>query len=155
MALSWSAATFLVAGLPRVRARLSGLGPALNAAGLLGLLVALQTRWLALVFAAQLATGVGFGLCWSTLNQRVMEGAAPDDQGRATALLPTVLSAGYAIGAAVAGLAANQAGLPRAMAEGASVSPPLCWAYGTASLIAAAAVLVDRGGGRLRTRRGS
>ena len=146
MALSWSAATFLVAGLPRARARLSGLGPVLNAAGMLGLLVALQTGWLALVVAAQLATGVGFGLCWSTLNQRVMEGAAPDDQGRATALLPTVLSAGYAIGAAVAGLAANQAGLPRAMAQGASVAAPLSWAYATASLIAAAAVLVDRGG---------
>ncbi len=145
MALSWSAATFLVAGLPRVRPRLAALGPALNAAGLLGLLVALQTGWLVLVVAAQLAIGAGFGLCWSTLNQRVMEDAAPEDQARATALLPTVLSAGYAIGAAVAGLVANLAGLPRMMAEGASVAAPLSWAYATASLIAAVAVLVDRG----------
>ena len=146
MALSWSAAAFLVAGLPRARPHLARCGPALNAVGLLGLLAALQTGWLALVVAAQLAIGVGFGLCWSTLNQRVMEDAAPDDQARAAALLPTVLSAGYAIGAAVAGLVANQAGLPRAIAEDASVTAPLSWAYATASLIAAAAVLVDRVG---------
>ena len=145
MALSWSAAAFLVAGLPRARRHLARSGPALNAAGLLGLLAALQTGRLALVLTAQLAIGAGFGLCWSTLNQRVMEEAAPDDQARAAALLPTVLSAGYAIGAAVAGLVANQAGLPRAMADGTSVAAPLSWAYATASLIATAAVLVDRG----------
>ncbi len=145
MALSWSIAAFVVAGLPSARARQARFGPALNAAGLLGLLLALRSGCFALVVGGQLATGAGFGLCWSTLSERVMQEAAPDERDRAAALLPTVLSAGYAIGAAVAGLVANQAGLPRAMADGGSVAPPLCWAYGTASLIAAVAVMVERG----------
>jgi hypothetical protein len=43
-----------------------------------------------------------------------MESARSGERDRASALLPTLQSAGYAIGAAVAGLAANAAGYPQA-----------------------------------------
>ena len=142
MALSWSGFAFLVVGLPKWRTRLAQLGPVLNTLGLLGLLLALRTEQIAVVFAAQVMIGAGFGLCWATLSQTVMEGVAAEDRDRATAMLPTVLSAGYAIGAAVAGLAANVAGLPQALHAGHSVTAPLSWAYATAVLIAAGAVLV-------------
>ena len=142
MALSWSAFAFLVAGRPLWRRRMAGMGPALNVVGLSGLLLALQSQWLALVVVAQLVIGAGFGLSWATLSQRIMEGSEAGDRDKATALLPTVQSAGYAIGAAIAGLVANSAGLPHLLATGGSVVAPLSWAYGAAITIAAAAVLV-------------
>nr|WP_246272461.1 hypothetical protein [Phyllobacterium pellucidum] len=43
-----------------------------------------------------------------------MEAARSGERDRASALLPTLQSAGYAIGAAVAGLTANAAGYPEA-----------------------------------------
>jgi branched-subunit amino acid ABC-type transport system permease component len=43
-----------------------------------------------------------------------MESARSGERDRASALLPTLQSAGYAIGAAVAGLAANAARYPTA-----------------------------------------
>ena len=159
MALSWSGFAFLVVGLSQWRPQLARLGPVLNAVGLLGLLVALLTGWVAVVFAAQVIIGGGFGLCWATLSQRVMEGVPADDRDRATAMLPTVQSAGYAIGAAVAGLAANAAGLPRALHSGGGISASLSWAFGAATLIATAVLLVpwlarDGGAGHARRQGG-
>jgi hypothetical protein len=142
MALSWSGFAFVVVGLPKWRNRLAQLGPVLNTLGLFGLLLALRVESIVVVVAAQVMIGAAFGLCWATLSQTVMEGVAAEDRDRATAMLPTVLSAGYAIGAAVAGVAANAAGLPQALHAGHSVTAPLSWAYATAVLIAGGAVLV-------------
>ena len=148
MALSWSSFAFLVVGRPAWRTRLAQLGPVLNAIGLFGLLLALQTQVIAMVFASQVSIGAGFGLCWATLSQTVMEDVPPEDRDRATAMLPTVQSAGYAIGAAVAGLVANAAGLPQALHSGSGITAPLCWAYGIAGLIATGAVLIPMLGSR-------
>ena len=150
MALSWSLSAVLVAGRPRLRAGLAQCGPALNALGLLCLLVGLLSGSIALVVLAQIVIGAGFGLCWATLSQVVMETAEPDDRDRATALVPTVQSAGYAIGAAVAGLVANSAGLPGALHAGAAVMGPIARAYGVATVIAAAAALIPLLAGRAR-----
>lgn len=150
MALSWSGFAFLVVSLPKRRGSLARLGPMLNAAGLSGLLLALQTGWIPVVFIAQIVIGAGFGLCWATLSQTVMEGVEPEDRDRAAALLPTVQSAGFAIGAAVAGLVANADGLPQALRAGSRITAPLSWAYGVATLIAAGAVLVPVLSARMR-----
>ena len=141
MALSWSLSAVLVAGRPRLRTGLARCGPALNAIGLLCLLIGLLSGSIALVLLAQLVIGIGFGLCWATFSQVVMETAEPGDRDRATALVPTVQSAGYAIGAAVAGLVANSAGLPGALHAGVAVMGPIARAYGAATLIAAAALV--------------
>lgn len=151
MALSWSLSAVLVAGHPRRRARLARCGPALNAIGLLCLLLGLLSGSIALVVLAQVIIGIGFGLCWATLSQVVMEAAEPGDRDRATALVPTVQSAGYAIGAAVAGLVANSAGLPGALLHsGAAVTGPIARAYGVATVIAAAAALIPLLAARVR-----
>ena len=141
MALSWSGSALLVAPFARWRQNLARFAPLLNVVGLAGLMVAIGANWLILAVASQITVGVGFGLSWAPLSQNAMDAASEADREQATALLPMVQSAGYAIGATVAGLIANEAGLPQALRGGHSIAPPLCVAYAAAALIALAAAL--------------
>jgi len=142
MSLSWSAAGLAVAGTRRARLSLARFGPAMNAAGLLCLCLAFSTHLLALVPAGQLLIGTGFGLCWAWLSEAVIEAAPPGERDRASAMLPTVQSAGYAIGAAVAGLVGNVAGLPHLLEAGAPVAGPMIRVFAAGALLATGAVLV-------------
>jgi MFS family permease len=112
MAVCWSGTAIIVASVRSATTRLNLIrsGPALLTLGLAGVLVALRSDQLALLLTAQMAIGTGFGLAWGLLNQTVMEAGNEEECDRASALLPTMQSAGYAIGAAVAGLTANAAG---------------------------------------------
>ena len=87
------------------------LGPPLLLLGLAGQLAATAAGapWALLPFL--LATGASFGIGWAFLSIAVMNAAEPGDRDRAAGLVPTVQSAGYAIGAALTGLAASVAGL--------------------------------------------
>ena len=111
-AVSWSASAITVAnvGSARTRRDLIRLGPALLAVGLAGVSVAFYTHRVGVLLIAQASIGGGFGVSWGFLSQTVMEAATGEERDRASALLPTVQSAGYAIGAAVAGLVAHAAG---------------------------------------------
>jgi predicted MFS family arabinose efflux permease len=73
--------------------------------------VAMPAYSLGLLLAALVCVGIGYGLSWGFLGQAIMTRAEPGDRDRASAMLPTVLSTGLAIGAALGGLAANSAGL--------------------------------------------
>jgi MFS family permease len=86
-------------------------GPIMLALGLGIGLAAMPAVSLGLLLAGLVCVGVGFGLCWGFLSQAIMTLGGPDDRDRASAMLPTVLSTGLAIGAALGGLAANSAGL--------------------------------------------
>ena len=141
MALSWSGSALLVAPFARWRQNLARFAPLLNVLGLTGLTIAIGAHWLILAVASQITVGVGFGLSWAPLSQNAMDAAPEADREQATALLPMVQSAGYVIGATVAGLIANEAGLPRALHADHSIAPPLCVAYAVAALIALAAAL--------------
>jgi predicted MFS family arabinose efflux permease len=79
----------------------------------LGSAVYLNQLWL--VISSQILIGAGFGVSWAYLSQTIMETARPGERDTASALLPTIQSAGYGIGAAIAGLAANSAGLAFAL----------------------------------------
>ncbi len=113
MSICWSVVAIAIAGVAshRGRMRLIRLGPALLALGLFGLAGAVLSETLWPVFLAQIFIGAGFGTSWAFLSQTIMETARPGERDRASALLPTIQSAGYGIGAAIAGLAANSAGL--------------------------------------------
>ncbi|WP_428390865.1 MFS transporter [Lichenicoccus sp.] len=141
MALSWSGSALLVAPFARWRQNLARFAPLLNVVGLSGLTIAIGAHWLILAVASQITVGVGFGLSWAPLSQNAMDAASETDREQATALLPMVQSAGYAIGATVAGLIVNEAGLPQALQAGHSIAPPLCVAYAAAALIALAGAL--------------
>ena len=111
--LAWSGAMMLVANLrhPAVPTLGIRLGPPLLLLGLAGQLAAIAAGapWAMLPFL--LATGASFGIGWAFLSIAVMNAAEPADRDRAAGLVPTVQSAGYAIGAALTGLAASLAGL--------------------------------------------
>ncbi len=126
--LGWTAAALIVAGSnERWRGRLIVLGPlimgvSLVAAGILADLHAL------LLCAAILGIGTGIGVCWAFVAQRIMSGARKGEEAVAAAAVPTTQQMGFALGAALSGLAANAAGfavdLPRElMAEVAFIVP--------------------------------
>jgi MFS family permease len=112
LALAWSFFAIVVASLgPRTnRAGFIALGPVLLVAGLSTIVAGLVLDRPEVVLIGQIAIGAGYGIAWSFLSQAVMEGARDGERDRASASLPTLQSAGYAVGAAVAGLVANAAG---------------------------------------------
>ncbi|OCP19031.1 MULTISPECIES: MFS transporter [unclassified Ensifer] len=112
MAMSWSLTAILVASLRShdLRVRLIWVGPLLLCLGLVGLTLAIATGEFRLVFVGQIAIGAGFGVCWGTLSQLLMDVSPTAERDKTSTLLPTLQSAGYAIGAAVFGLTANMRG---------------------------------------------
>lgn len=127
---------------PARRAVLIRLGPLLVVLGLLGLVLALTVDAPWVVLPSQVVIGSGFGVSWAFLSQAVMEAARPGERDRASAMLPTVLSAGYAIGAALAGLVANAAGMREALETG-LVADPARWAFSVAAGLGLLAVLAS------------
>ena len=128
--LSWSAAMLVVANIDRPAMPSLGIrfGPpvlALAVAGQLGA-VMLDLPWAMLPFLA--AAGVSFGLGWAFLSMAVVRAAEPAERDMAAGLVPTVQSAGYALGAALTGLAASQAGLDGASAQ--STIAGFAWVVG-------------------------
>ncbi|WP_420959605.1 MFS transporter [Brucella sp. IR073] len=115
-AIAWSLLAILVANImsPHYRAWLIRLGPTLLVAGLAIIVAGFRMDVPLIVMAGQIAIGAGFGVSWGFLSQTIMESAPDAERDRASALLPTLQSAGYAIGAAIAGLTANAAGYPQA-----------------------------------------
>jgi MFS family permease len=112
MAIGWSTSSITVANVKRRSTRriLIRTGPVLLAVGLVGVLIALETTQLALLIIAQLAIGMGFGISNGYIMLTIMEASVDAERDRTSALLPTTQSAGNALGAALAGVAANAAG---------------------------------------------
>ncbi|WP_225769287.1 MFS transporter [Inquilinus sp. Marseille-Q2685] len=152
MALAWSGSAVLVAGIvrPEAQRRLIRLGPFLLALGLLGVMAALAGGQPRLLVLCQVLIGAGFGISWAFLSQAVMEAARPGERDAASALLPTLQSGGYAIGAAVSGLIANAAGMAAALTPEAII-PAATWVFGIAALLGTLGFLASFGvrpGGR-------
>ncbi len=114
----WTVGALAMAGLTPVAVdRLLLAGPACMAAGLLAVaLLTAETVGLALPLAVFL-TGVGIGGCWGHVAQRVMGGARKGEESIAASSVATVQQIGFALGAALAGLAANSAGLASGLAR--------------------------------------
>jgi predicted MFS family arabinose efflux permease len=112
LALAWSGAAIAVAHVQHeaTRMRLITLGPGLLALGLTGVLTGLLSSQIAVVLLAQIAIGASYGLSNSSLYVTLMGSADPGERDRVAALVPTTQSAGNAIGAALAGVAANLTG---------------------------------------------
>ncbi len=157
LALAWSFAAIVVANVNRgtTRARFIAMGPLMLLLGLALIVAGLAVDRPALVLVGQITVGTGFGFAWGFLSQAVMETARPGERDRATALLPTLQSAGYAIGAAFAGLVANNAGY--AVDDAAAVRHAAIVLFAASTVASLAAVATGLGvRARLRrvTRRG-
>src|SRR5262249_25043023 len=70
--------------------------------------------------------GIGIGSAWAFILQRVMSSAKAGEENTAAASAATVQQAGFALGAAVAGLVANASGLDDGLDAG-SVSRASLW----------------------------
>lgn len=117
LAVAWSASAITVANVRQKETRkiLIKLGPAMIGVGLALVLLGLQLDQVIVVIVGQLTIGGGFGTCNGYLNLTMMEAASDAERDRTSALLPTTQSAGNAIGAALAGVAANSAGMATAV----------------------------------------
>jgi predicted MFS family arabinose efflux permease len=126
--LGWTAAALLAAGaVDEWRARLILTGPLTMAVSLVVAGLFAGTAVLLLCLAI-FGIGVGIGICWAFVAQRIMSGARKGEEAVAASSVPTMQQMGFALGAALSGLVANSAGfaveLPHeAMAHVALVVP--------------------------------
>ena len=133
--LGWTAAALLAAGAHDVwRARLILIGPFTMAVSLVA--SGLFAHAVVPLYLAIFGIGVGIGICWAFVAQRIMSGARKGEEAVAASSVPTMQQMGFALGAALSGLAANTAGfavgLPHeAMAHVAFVVP-VCFAVSAA-----------------------
>lgn len=144
LAVAWSASAITVANVrsKETRKTLIRLGPGMIGMGLVLVLSGLQLDQVAIVVIGQLVIGSGFGLHNGYLNLTVMEAASDAERDRASGLIPTTQSAGNAIGAALAGVAANSGGMAVAASTGAvklAIVPVYALGVATAALALVAA----------------
>jgi MFS family permease len=110
--LAWTAAALTVASLSdEWPGRLIVAGPIAMAAGLLGVGLLMAPGPAAVLLLPISLIGMGIGVCWAFILQRVMTGAKPGEENVAAASVATVQQTGIAFGAAIAGLVANASGL--------------------------------------------
>ena len=144
MAICWSLTAIGVANLrsDTWKRSMIWIGPFLLVGGIGLLVLSLLTGEIAVLVTAQIAIGAAFGASWGYLSQMLMDAAPPAERDKTSTLLPTLQSAGYALGGALAGLAANAAGL--AAAESADgLRGPLITAFVLAFLWSLPAALVS------------
>ncbi len=113
MAMSWSLVAVLIAHLGAGSARWRAIvaGPVLQFLGMILVSLGFYQASLSLLIAGQIVVGAAFGASWAFLSQMLMEASVPADRDKTSGLIPTLQSAGFAIGAAFAGLAGNSLGL--------------------------------------------
>jgi MFS family permease len=110
--LGWTVAALAVAGVSNVWSRrMLVLGPTVMAIGLIGVGVLGAAGPIPGLLLAIVMVGLGIGMCWAFVAQRVMGGAAREEATIAASAMPTVQQVGLALGGASAGLVANMAGL--------------------------------------------
>jgi MFS family permease len=110
--LAWTAAALTVASLSdEWRRRLIVSGPIAMAAGLVGVGLLMAPGPAAALLPPIASIGIGIGVCWAFIAQRIMTGARHGEENIAAASVATVQQAGIAFGAAIAGLVANANGL--------------------------------------------
>lgn len=131
-ALAWTAASLSVAGSGEAwRSRLIVIGPASILAGVVGITLLVPSGGLAGIAAAAALLGAGFGLSYSFLSQRVIGAFDDGTRARGAAAIGAVRNSGAALGAALAGIAANAAGFGDGLSD--SNLSPIAWgAFGSA-----------------------
>jgi MFS family permease len=116
--LGWTAASLATAGASGPWPdRLMLAGPVIMGGSLMAIALLTPQPATLLLVPAIVLLGVGIGQCWPFVAHRVMSGAKAGDEAVAAASVPTVQQMGFALGAAIAGLAANASGLSDGIAD--------------------------------------
>ncbi|WP_422377572.1 MFS transporter [Roseibium sp.] len=113
LAFSWSLFAFISSRAPDRQRELLylALGPFLIAGGMTLTALAIDNASLPAFALAAIVTGAGHGLCNQILMRSLMYGATGEDQNLVSSILPTISSAGIAIGGGLTGLLAIMTGL--------------------------------------------
>jgi len=120
--LAWTAAALSVASLSEEwPPRLIIMGPSAMGAGLAGVGVLMAPGPVAALIPPIVLIGAGIGAAWAFVLQRVMSDAKGGEENIAAASAATVQQAGFALGAAIAGLVANASGLDNGLDPGSVV----------------------------------
>ena len=90
-------------------------GPFAMAVGLAGVALLMTTQPVLVLPVLIAVVGLGIGACWGFGVQRLMGGAKPGEGDLAASAVATVQQAGFALGAAAAGILATLAGLSRGL----------------------------------------
>lgn len=151
MAAGWSVASLMSSGREGASAaRLLRAGPVLAATSLLALALLIPASdtippgaQMLLCGLALAGAGAGVGIGWPHLLTRVLSLALPAEGGMASAAITTVQLCGMAIGAAIAGLVANAAGLIHPGGTAGAQSAAV-WLFASFALAPALAVLLAR-----------
>ncbi|VCU70744.1 putative multidrug-efflux transporter/MT1670 [Pigmentiphaga humi] len=154
MAGGWTLAALMYAGRTGASAaRLVRGGPIVTAVALAALAVLVPYTggkgWPAAAALVLALTGVGFGIgmCWSHMVTRVFRSAPAGQENLASGSVTTVQLYAIALGAAIAGMVANAAGLAEpGGVEGARSAA--VWLFGSFALIPAVAVWSARAAAR-------
>ena len=110
--LAWTAAALSVASLSEEwPPRLIIMGPSAMGVGLAGVGVLMAPGPVAALIPPIVLIGAGIGAAWAFVLQRVMSDAKGGEENIAAASAATVQQAGFALGAAIAGLVASASGL--------------------------------------------
>ncbi|MEL1252124.1 MFS transporter [Aurantiacibacter gilvus] len=123
MALAWTCAAFVVSNVRDGRERV----PLVAGAALVCTGVSLQL-WLvpqlhiAAIVGAGVVMGLGFGLCSALINRRAIIHLTTDEEAIGSAALMTVRQVGGAVGAALAGVAANVAGFGDGLSDASALA---------------------------------
>jgi predicted MFS family arabinose efflux permease len=140
--LGWTAMALIVAGARGAWPdRFILAGPLIMAAGLLAAAL-LAAENVLLEIGAVVVVGAGIGICWAFVAHKVMAGARPGEETVAASAVATVQQTGFALGAALSGLAANVAGLSSGMGQAEMVNAAF-WVPASFVLAAAAAFLAS------------
>jgi hypothetical protein len=111
-AIAWSLATLVVSSArPTADAWLIRGGATAVMVALLGYAVVVPARSLTGMIVCGLLQGVGFGVCWPAIVQRLVRSSSESERSLASASASTVQRIGYAVGTAAVGIAANMSGL--------------------------------------------
>ena len=113
LAVGWTVAAFAIAGQPaRRHSALIVSSGGIVTGGVVLLALTLARAPIIWPIIAGAVTGVGFGLSWSLITQRILGALSAADQAIGAGAVPTTQLIGGAVGAAAAGAVANLIGLP-------------------------------------------
>jgi hypothetical protein len=149
IAVGWTGAALLVSGQPERRhGRFIIAGAAVILTGCLAMAATIARAPLVVVAAAGAIIGVGFGMSWSLVTQRILNALGPGERAIGSSAVPTTQLIGGAVGAAAAGAVANLLGLARGFshAHAQATAPWLFAAFAPAAAVGLlAAIRLARG----------
>lgn len=124
MPIGWSVTGLWVSGLPTQRRwQAMRLGPLAQLFGALLIAFGLTRGWLPAVVAGHALCGMAFGMVWGSCNQAIIEATSKAEAARTSSFMPTVHTAGYAIGSGFWGWVAGLSGLFPALRAGTAGGP--------------------------------